>query len=176
MTKDRGVDASYQERLEVIFRFLLMKQKKKQIAREMKRNIKFVRRWLKRKDEILSTGQAQSKRKGRVGRKPFFLTQSEWRLQRNWWELFRGLWPRNLVFAERHYAERLGKAQQTHKDHSHTLQRQLLGQRLRLKNKRFSLHLNLLLERLLEELMLDGGAFARKWAISTIRLSVCLEK
>ena len=32
MTKDRGVDASHQERLEVIFRLLLLKQKKKQIA------------------------------------------------------------------------------------------------------------------------------------------------
>ena len=72
MTKDRGVDASHQERLEVIFRLLLLKQKKKQIAREMKRNIKFVRRWCKRKDEVLAEGHVNSKRKGVVGQKPTF--------------------------------------------------------------------------------------------------------
>ena len=72
MTKQRGVDASYQERLEVVFRCVFLKEKKKEIARKMKRNIKFVRRWCDRQDEVLAEGHVNSRRKGNVGRKETF--------------------------------------------------------------------------------------------------------
>jgi len=64
-----GKDASFSERMEVVCRFIFLKQSRKLISKEMKRNIKFVRRWVNRADDVLVEGSVQSRRKGNVGRK-----------------------------------------------------------------------------------------------------------
>ena len=66
-----GVDASYEERLEVIRR-VMNGESISSIARSMNRSRKFVHKWKDRKDEILQNGHVQSNRKGHVGRKPLY--------------------------------------------------------------------------------------------------------
>ena len=71
MVKRTGVDASYEERWEVIRR-IENKESVRSIAKSMGRTEKFVRRWRDRKDEVLKEGSIHSKRKGVVGAKPMF--------------------------------------------------------------------------------------------------------
>ena len=77
-----GKDASYQERLEVVCRFIFLKHAKKKIAREMNRSIRFVRRWTERADDVLLEGSVQSKRKGVVGRRTKFSEKERQKLAR----------------------------------------------------------------------------------------------
>ena len=63
MVKRTGVDASYEERWEVIRR-IENKESVRSIAKSMGRTEKFVRRWRDRKDEVLKEGSIHSKHKG----------------------------------------------------------------------------------------------------------------
>ena len=71
MVKRAGVNASYEERWEVIRR-IENKESVRSIAKNMGRTEKFVRRWRDRKDEVLKEGSIHSKHKGVVGAKPMF--------------------------------------------------------------------------------------------------------